>query len=218
MHVGGEYSRRDNEGQEASAPKENPFGPPIVDEFEIKTITETASMWIGYDLGEDAEFKWSSEANLYLYRDQYLSNQVGTTAGDKYDEAREFLAEVRTQYDYLASEAHRFSVGAEVALQNLKSDRLEFGELDRFTGSIYAQDNWVIRGERDEAGALDFVPALRVDIDSQYGIHASPKLALRYEPIEKLVVRTALGSGFVTPGQGARFLIREYQCGLQSFG
>ena len=218
LHLGGEYSRKNNEAKEESPPKETPFGP-VIEQFDRKQTNESASFWLGYEQYEREEYKWLTESNFYLYRHQFLSDQVDSTDKDSYDESREILVELRSQYDYLSSKTHRFTVGTEVSLHTLEADRLELGELDRFTASVYAQDNWLWAGERNLEGALDIVPALRIDFDSQYGVHASPKVALRYEPIETMILRVALGSGFVAPGfKELGFLFENLSVGYKVLG
>ncbi len=218
LHLGGEYARVDNEAKQENPPKETPFGP-VIERFEQTQVNESASFWLGYEQYEDDVYTWMTESHFYLFRHQYRSDQLDSTDKDSYDESIELLVETRSQFDYHASESHRFSVGSEVTFHQLESGRLELGVLDRVTGSVYAQDNWNIVGERDLTGAVDFVPALRVDFDSQYGIHASPKIAFRYEPKDKLILRIAGGSGFVAPAfKELGFLFENLSVGYKVLG
>src|SRR5690606_25595220 len=43
------------------------------------------------------------------------------------------------------------------------------------------------------------VPGARLDLDSQFGGHASPRLAVRIDPVEALTLRASAGLGFRAP-------------------
>jgi outer membrane receptor for ferrienterochelin and colicins len=62
-------------------------------------------------------------------------------------------------------------------------------------GALYAQDEWRLGA----AGELAMVPAARLDLDSQFGAHATPRIAARWQAGERLVVRGSVGMGYRAP-------------------
>jgi outer membrane receptor for ferrienterochelin and colicins len=76
----------------------------------------------------------------------------------------------------------------------LEADRLVMSGL-RWRAAVYAQDEWRI----GEAYRWLVIPAARVDHDSQFGTHATPRLAARWDATDELVVRASGGMGFRAP-------------------
>jgi outer membrane receptor for ferrienterochelin and colicins len=60
---------------------------------------------------------------------------------------------------------------------------------------VYAQDEWRLGA----AGELAVVPAARLDLDTQFGAHATPRIAARWQAGERLVVRGSVGMGYRAP-------------------
>jgi len=133
------------------------------------------------------------EADASLYRDQFLSDQRMAGALDQYQVTNEHLVEGSGQ---LARELgrHRVIGGGEILRETLESERLsEPG--DRYRAALYAQDEWRL-GASDEAIV---VPAARVDADSQFGVHATPRVAARWQLPRRGVVRGSVGMGYRAP-------------------
>jgi hypothetical protein len=76
---------------------------------------------------------------------------------------------------------------------------------DRYRSAVFAQDEWLILSEP----SLIAVPALRVDVDSQFGTHVSPKLAVRWDPNQQVVMRASYGRGFRAPDFKQLYLCYE---------
>jgi outer membrane receptor for ferrienterochelin and colicins len=106
--------------------------------------------------------------------------------------------ELRFSWDPVISHALLFGVNAK--REALESDAFE-GEKFYVLLSAFAQDTWNIGG----ADKFRIVPGLRFDLrppsasgeDPVYKV--SPKLSLRYDPLESLTLRLAYGMGFKTP-------------------
>jgi outer membrane receptor for ferrienterochelin and colicins len=85
-------------------------------------------------------------------------------------------------------------IGGELLREALESDRLS-GPGSRVRGAIFAQDEWRI-GPGDE---LMVVPAGRIDMDSQFGTHVTPRLAARWQARPTVVIRASGGFGYHAP-------------------
>ena len=56
---------------------------------------------------------------------------------------------------------------------------------------------------------LALLPGVRLDADSQFGAHASPKIAVRYDPHETVALRAAYGWGYRAPSFQELYLLFE---------
>jgi outer membrane receptor for ferrienterochelin and colicins len=130
--------------------------------------------------------------NASLYRDQYLHDQRQADALDTYEVTRESLIEGSAQIAHQRGQ-HRAALGGELLREALDSDRLS-APGTRTRGAAYLQDEW--RLARDQ---LIVVPAARVDLDSQFGTHAAPRLAARWQATPATVVRGSVGLGHRAP-------------------
>jgi outer membrane receptor for ferrienterochelin and colicins len=180
-----EYLRRDLRGTTAA-------GPAI---FDRRNLIEGASGRLSAVLSGDRTVARLS-AGVGLHRDQFVNDQRNSGAMDQDEETNERLVEATAQVERALFERHRVTAGAEVMVEALESDRLKDGDGDRSRISAYAQDEWRI-GERYQ---LLVMPAARVDYDSQFGTHATPRLAARYDVTDEIITRGSLGFGFRAPG------------------
>lgn len=177
-----DYSRRDLRGVTASATGA------VLDQ---RNLVETAT--------SRAMGRWSSERTALqlelagsAYRDQFVSDQRMSNILDQYQLTDESLLEGRVQVARRLGERHRGLVGAEVLREALDSERLsEPG--DRTRAAVFAQDEWRVT---DEAIV---VPAARLDVDTHFGVHATPRLAARWQLADALVTRASVGMGYRAP-------------------
>jgi outer membrane receptor for ferrienterochelin and colicins len=178
----GDYTQRDLRGIEASATGAV---------FDRRNLVESATARTGATWsGERTALR--VEADASLYRDQFLADQRGSDALDQFAETRENLVEGRAQIAHDRA-GHRVMIGGELLREALSSDRLAMPG-DRYRGALFAQDEWRL-GETDQ---ISIVPAARVDADSQFGMHATPRLAARWQ-IDDVVTRASVGMGYRAP-------------------
>ena len=85
-------------------------------------------------------------------------------------------------------------MGAEVLREALESDRLSKPG-DRIRAALFVQDEWRL----DSSNRAIVAPAARVDVDTQFGTHATPRLASRLQIAESAVARASLGMGYRAP-------------------
>lgn len=130
------------------------------------------------------------------FRDQYLVDQRDAIALDSYEQNLEHLGQITTTLAQEWTPRNRTTLGVELLTQIMDSPRLS-GHGYRARYSTFAEHRWTLsNGKR---GIFTLVPGARLDVDSQFGTQVSPKLALRLDPTENLVVRAGYGRGFRAP-------------------
>ncbi|MEZ4267472.1 MAG: TonB-dependent receptor [Myxococcota bacterium] len=127
--------------------------------------------------------------------DEYLLDQRGSAALDQHETTREHLGELDLQYERLFGGRHLLVAGAHGQYERLASPRVGPGEGDRGRVSVFAQNEWSATDEP----LLVVVPGVRADVDTRFGVHVTPKLALRLDPVERLTIRASYGRGFRAP-------------------
>ena len=103
------------------------------------------------------------------------------------------LVKGEVQFDTMLWEKHQLTMGGEVILENLQSQRITGGERRLFTNSLFVQN--VFR----PISAFALVIGGRLDNHSEFGSHLSPKLSAMYRLIDNLRVRASYGQGFRAP-------------------
>lgn len=136
-------------------------------------------------------------AQLYYtrYRDQFVYDQRGGVQEDRDEQTTQRLGELSLQYTYTNDlMTHALTVGLDAQYEALSGVRISrTGRRTRV--SPYAQYRWDVA----EAPRLSVIAGVRADLDSQFGAFASPKLALRVDPVPELVLRASAGRGFRAP-------------------
>ena len=103
------------------------------------------------------------------------------------------LVKGEVQFDTTFWEKHELTLGGEVILENLQSQRITGGERGLFTNSFFVQN--VFR----PISAFALVIGGRLDNHSEFGAHFSPKLSAMYRLIDNLRIRVSYGQGFRAP-------------------
>lgn len=163
--------------------------------FDRQNVIETLSAQVAPEIQLRPTARLRINASYSLYRSQYLSDQRGSNALDQYQSTREQLIVLGLQHDHVLPAGHYLSAGFEGRSELLDSDRLVGGHGLRWRGAVFAQDQWTIA----KTPRLVVVPAVRVDLDSQFGHAISPKIAVRFDPTRRLILRASYGRGFRPP-------------------
>lgn len=128
------------------------------------------------------------------YRDQYAADQRGGSALDQYQDTREHQLEAAAMAEHRLAPRHLAGAGIELLSEGLSSARLATDGRRR-RAAVWVQDEW-----RPGAGyAWLVVPAARIDADTQFGVHATPRLAARWDARDDVVARVSLGLGYRAP-------------------
>lgn len=160
--------------------------------FDRTQLQEQIQAGFGHRFDAGTGVVLESRFSYGLYREQYLLDQRGSNRLDDYEDNREHLAQLTSTLAVDAADDHRVTVGFEQIIQRLESERLSTpGNRTRF--AVFAEDRWQV------TDWLAVTPGVRVDLDSQFGEQVSPKLALRADPVEGLVLRASYGRGFRAP-------------------
>lgn len=160
--------------------------------FDRRSLIETATgRGIAAWTGERTAVQLEADAGIY--RDQFLYDQRMADALDDYQETWERLIEGRVQVARTLGR-HRVTGGGEALRETLESARLS-GDGERHRGAVYLQDEWRL-GETDQ---VLVVPAARLDADSQFGLHPTPRIAARWQVGKHAVVRGSTGMGYRAP-------------------
>ena len=156
------------------------------------TLQETADGSVGGRYWTGGTSTLTLRLSGTLWRSQYLEDQRESAVQDAYEETfdRRGYANLAWQW---APKRHLLVVGLDGSLEELASDRLEDGTAARRRVALYAQDDWKL------AKILSVSPGGRIDLDSQFGVHATPHLAVRVVPIEPLTLRVTAGQGYRAP-------------------
>jgi len=164
--------------------------------YDLRRLSEsvTAGLDSSLDLGDES---WIHGRVSYAYWNaQYVRDQRNDTAEDRYERSREDLAEASVQYSVpLLNGSQLLTVGVDALHQRMDSYRLGDEKGQRSRVSPFAQSEWT----PSFAPSLVVVPGVRVDLDTQYGYAVSPKLNLRYDAHDSLVLRAGVGRGFRAP-------------------
>lgn len=163
--------------------------------FDHTNRTESFSVDLSprLNLGGGNQLRLSTA--FFSFRDQFLQDQRGASALDQLQVTHEQLGTVRGQLDSPITDDHFLSVGVEGMVELLRSQRLEGAAGMRTRLSAYVQDEWTV----SYAPLFVIVPGARVDADSQFGTEPTPRIALRYDPSDEIVLRAGYGMGFRAP-------------------
>jgi len=107
-------------------------------------------------------------------------------------------------------ESHLLTVGTGTTIETIDADR-KTGE--RVGGFGFVQDEW------SPLEPLDLTGSVRLDGNSDYASRLSPKLAVRYAPLDRLSIRASVGSGYKAPAFRQLYLdFTNPQAGYSVFG
>lgn len=181
-----DYQRRDLQGVDSNAAGAV---------FDRRNLTHTTSVTLIPEITWDAPARLRLTAHLAHFDDQFSLDQRKSSALDQAQRTRDTLGQLGAQYDHLVAGRHLFSAGIETQLERLSTPRLATAASDRQRFALYAQDEWKVALRP----LTIIVPGARLDLDSQFGAHASPRLAVRIDPAEPLTLRASAGLGFRAP-------------------
>jgi outer membrane receptor for ferrienterochelin and colicins len=189
LSVSGDYLRRDLHGVDSV-----PAGM-VEAVFDIDNVIEQAAAALDARWQPSETGRFSSALRYSLYRDQFLRNQRGSAEGDRYDETIQHLAELAVQHADRLGASHDATAGLEATVESLSGERIGDDASERYRVAVFAQDDWRLADEPFVRLAMGG----RLDVDSRFGAHATPKVALRWDPEPRVTGRVGYGWGFRAP-------------------
>jgi outer membrane receptor for ferrienterochelin and colicins len=173
--------------------------------FDRENLTETGSVLLKPEWKFGAGSRLELRTSLAIFRDQFLLDQRDASDLDELQDTREQLAQFGVQFDTLLGSSHLASVGTEAWYETLSTARLSSGRGDRTRAALYVQDEWTLLG----SPLLVLLPGARLDVDSQFGAYPTPRVALRFDPVQQVTLRASYGWGFKAPDFRELYLLFE---------
>jgi outer membrane receptor for ferrienterochelin and colicins len=163
--------------------------------FDRQMRSEDATLTVEpqWRFGGGSRLRLTGHGGLFV--DQLLSDQRGSNALDQLQKTEETLARTGAQLDLVLGPRHLLVTGAELLHERMTSPRIAGGETDRTRTALFAQHEW----RWLDQPRLALLPGVRLDTDSQFGWHVSPKLALRFDPHPTVTLRAAYGLAYRAP-------------------
>jgi outer membrane receptor for ferrienterochelin and colicins len=185
LSLSGEYLRRDLRGVDFAAPAV----------FDIDNVVEQVAAALEARWQPSETGRFSSALRYSLYRDQFLQDQRGSAEGDRYEETMQQQTELMIQYADRLGDSHDAVAGLDSSIESLTGARISEDASERYRVAVFAQDDWRLA----EDPFVRLAMGGRVDVDSQFGVHATPKVALRWDPDPRVTGRIGYGWGFRAP-------------------
>ena len=151
----------------------------------------SGSVGTRYQLGSRSKLMGKIYATRYHDESTVIDRDTSLTASSNV--TIQDLIKGEAQFDTALGSKNQLTVGAELILENLESQRITGGEKDVTTDSLFFQNEF-----RPMAN-LAFVLGGRLDYHSEFGTHFSPKLSGMYRVTRDVTIRTSYGQGFRAP-------------------
>ena len=185
----GQYFTQDQEGVSES-------GPTVFDRLgDIENFS--GSLGIAHEFGDRTPGALPTLLTGKIYATRYDDESTvinrETTATDSENLNIQDLVKGEAQFNTTLWEKHQITLGGEVVLENLQSQRITGGTREILTNSLFLQN------EFRPIAAFALVIGGRLDNHSEFGTHFSPKLSTMYRVTDNFRVRASYGQGFRAP-------------------
>ena len=187
--LSGQYFTQNQEGISES-------GPITFDRFgDIENFS--GSLRIEHEFGNSTQRTPATLLTGKLYATRYDDESTvldrETAAVSSENLTIQDLVKGEVQFNMTVWQKHQLTLGGDVVLENLQSQRITGGERDIFTNSLFAQNQF------RPISAFVLVIGGRLDNHSEFGTHFSPKLSAMYRMTDDLRLRFSYGQGFRAP-------------------
>ena len=185
----GQYFTQDQEGVSES-------GPTVFDRLgDIENFS--GSLGIAHEFGDRTPGALPTLLTGKIYATRYDDESTvinrETTAINSENLNIQDLVKGEAQFNTTLWEKHQITLGGEVVLENLQSQRITGGTREILTNSLFLQN------EFRPIAAFALVIGGRLDNHSEFGTHFSPKLSTMYRVTDNFRVRASYGQGFRAP-------------------
>jgi outer membrane receptor for ferrienterochelin and colicins len=162
--------------------------------FDRRNVAETAAGTASATFKPRDGTSVAATLRHSIFHDQFLFDQQDSGQLDDYEVTDERLTSAALVANSLVSPSHLITAGVDGSAEGLESERLsDDGSRERL--GVYAQDEWMVSGRPQ----VILVPGARLDLDSQFGVHGTPKLNARWDVTEQVIARGSFGLGYRAP-------------------
>ncbi|MEE2756547.1 MAG: TonB-dependent receptor, partial [Myxococcota bacterium] len=199
LNAGLEYSKRQRAGVDASESGAV---------FDRRQVVDMYDAFISFEHKADGGDRFVSSLRYNYLRDQFLMDQRLSDRRDKYEDSRLQYTQGNGQTDLQLPAQNVLSLGVDGIFETadnpriIRNDDCDFESpstlcrtADRYRGAVYLQNVWTILSDP----YLVLVAGSRLEGDSRFGYVTVPRIALRYDPIDSLTLRTSIGQGYRAP-------------------
>ncbi|MBX2812943.1 MAG: TonB-dependent receptor [Myxococcales bacterium] len=171
---------------------QDPLGPAVL---LRRNRTETGLATMGGDWRPNETTQIQLTGHYTQYRDQFVLDQEGGITADDRQVTTDRLGQLTLQYNQSFGDSHQLTIGTEGYYEGIETARIPSGERTRQRLAAYIQHQWTILEETK----LVLVPGGRIDTDTQFGTHPTPKISVRMDPHKTITLRASYGWGFRAP-------------------
>lgn len=159
--------------------------------FDRNNLTNEGSVALGSTIAFD-DGSSLQVMGYYAHFDNTLT--VSSEAiPDTVEDTLQQLGQATATYTRPFFQNHDVTFVGEGIVERYEADRLDRRRAERMRAAVAVQDEWRITKE------VQVVTGVRVDHDTQFGTHPTPKVAFRFDPIDLLTLRASYGMGFRAP-------------------
>lgn len=159
--------------------------------FERENQTHEASVSLG------PKVRFSDGSSLQVTGHYALFDNTLTISNpdspNTSEETLQQFAQVNSVHTVPLWDNHDVTFVGDGILESYEADRLNRSSAERMRAAAAIQDEWRI------VESLQLVSGVRVDFDTQFGIHPTPKVAARLDAIDELTFRASYAMGFRAP-------------------
>ena len=154
------------------------------------------SAWLGGTLRLTRAARLRSSVQYARSRDDYDNDFRASDTRDAEERTTERLWVGTAQFDGMLGDDHFVTLGVDGTMDSLDAPRVDRPDKEtRYRMAAFANDEWTLW----DKPSITLVPGMRLVLDSQFGANVAPKLALRVDPSDRVVVRAGYGGGYRAP-------------------
>lgn len=159
--------------------------------FERQNQTQEASLSVGPSIKFEDGASLEVTGYYALFDNTLTVSSEG--APDTVEDTVQHYGQATATYTRPLFDNHDVTVVGEGLVETYEADRLNRSRAERQRVALAVQDEWRL------TPAFQLVGGVRVDHDTQFGTHPTPKVAARFDAADWLNFRASYGMGFRAP-------------------
>lgn len=192
MKTRGEYLHRQQIGVDQNA---------ALATFDRRSLTEVVSASALPEVVFGSG-RFKGGVHYTLFRDQFASDQRGSSELDQYQDTYDQLGNGTAQYDAWLGR-HTLTLGVDLLSEWLNTGRIEPSDVTRQRYAAFVQEEW----DSGTDPELVLIAGARVDYDTMFGVYGTPRVAAMVSPVEPLAIRFGYGRAFRAPSFREMYLL-----------